>query len=89
MGDIADMVLDGLLDEETGEYIGDINEAKYGTTSPGFPVSYEREYREAKETYGIRDHIPKGRKFPCPICGKKCKAAGLSQHMMTKHTDLV
>jgi hypothetical protein len=43
MGDIADMMLEGLLDEETGEYIGEINKEFYGEESPGFPISYERE----------------------------------------------
>jgi len=43
MGDIADMMIEGLLDEETGEYIGDINEEIYGQKAPGFPISYERE----------------------------------------------
>lgn len=38
---IADMILDGLLDEQTGEYIGDVNEGIYGEAAPGFPVSYE------------------------------------------------
>jgi hypothetical protein len=42
MGEIADMMLDGLLDEESGEYIGDINKERFGCESPGFPVSYER-----------------------------------------------
>lgn len=43
MGDIADMMLEGLLDEESGEYIGDVNKRYFGTESPGFPISYERE----------------------------------------------
>lgn len=43
MGDIADMILEGILDEETGEYIGDHNKKKYGTEAPGFPVSLNRE----------------------------------------------
>lgn len=43
MGDIADMMLEGLLDEETGEYLGDFNEEIFGTESPGFPISLERE----------------------------------------------
>jgi len=43
MGDIADMMLEGLLDEETGEYIGDVNEDIFGEKAPGFPISYERE----------------------------------------------
>ena len=43
MGEIADMMLDGTLDELTGEYIGDINKGFFGDSSPGFPISYERE----------------------------------------------
>ena len=42
MGEIADMVLEGTLDEETGEYIGELNEEFFGEKSPGFPISYER-----------------------------------------------
>ena len=48
MGDIADMILEGILDEETGEYIGDENKERFGIESPGFPVSYEREGRQKK-----------------------------------------
>ena len=43
MGDISEMMLEGILDEETGEYLGDFNEEIFGTTSPGFPYSLERE----------------------------------------------
>jgi hypothetical protein len=42
MGDIADMMLEGILDEETGEYLGDFNEEVFGTEAPGFPISLER-----------------------------------------------
>jgi len=79
MGDIADMMLEGILDEETGEYIGDINEEKYGTSAPGFPISYERENRKAAESK------PKKTKLPCPVCNKKIKAAGLSMHLKAVH----
>jgi len=50
MGEIADMVIEGLLDEETGEYIGDINESIYGIEAPGFPISYARQRSEEKES---------------------------------------
>ena len=40
MGEIADAMLEGLLDSETGEYIGDTNEEFFGTKEPGFPISY-------------------------------------------------
>ena len=42
MGDIADMILEGLLDEETGEYIGD-----HPKGGGGFPWSLARDLREA------------------------------------------
>lgn len=46
MGEIADMVLEGLLDEVTGEYIGDRNITEYGVEDPGFPITYENEEEE-------------------------------------------
>lgn len=63
MGEIADMMLEGVLDEETGEYIGDINEAVYGSAAPGFPVSYEP---DAQHSHTIH----------CPVCGKSVKHPG-------------
>jgi len=86
MGDIADMMLDGTLDEETGEYLGDHNLAKYGTESPGFPVSLEREAREDREQKTV--NIAKNeaqRKTKCPECGKKVKVTGLQMHIRDVH----
>ncbi len=86
MGDIADMMLDGTLDEETGEYIGDHNLEKYGTESPGFPVSLEREAREEREQKA--DNIAKNaaqKKTKCPECGKKVKVTGLAMHRRDVH----
>lgn len=81
MGDIADMMLDGTLDEETGEYIGDHNLEKYGTESPGFPVSLEREARDRK----VKNIPRKGDKIACNVCGKKVKIAGLDMHKRDVH----
>lgn len=78
MGDIADMMLDGTLDEETGEYIGDLNKERYGTESPGFPVSYEREGRESKPK-------PKSQRKQCSLCGKWVKIRGINDHMRDVH----
>ena len=77
MGEIADMIIEGLLDEETGEYIGDINEQVFGEEAPGFPVSHRRKY------------IPVVRTDPCPICGKLCAPGGrpLAMHMKAKHPE--
>jgi hypothetical protein len=74
MGEIADMMLDGLLDEETGEYIGDRNKRRFGHAAPGFPVSYEREQRESR-----------AKKVTCSQCGRRVKAAGLKDHVRDKH----
>jgi len=89
MGDIADMMLDGTLDEETGEYIGDHNLEKYGTVSPGFPVSIEREAREKnrEKENNIHKNDMK-RKTRCPICNKKIKVTGLSMHVKDVHKDI-
>ena len=79
MGDIADMMINGELDEETGEYIGHLNKARYGTTSPGFPVSYERDMRTRQ------NH--KRQRVSCPICGKRVKKAGLEMHIRDVHGE--
>ena len=79
MGDIADMMLDGLLDEETGEYIGDINEELYGEAAPGFPVSHERNRRQGNQ--------PNPSKTNCPECGKRVKKVGLKMHIKVAHDN--
>jgi len=86
MGDIADMMIDGLLDEETGEYIGDYNLEKYGTYSPGFPVSIERDKREKEElkAQNIARNAAK-KKIKCRECGKKVKEVGIHMHMKDVH----
>jgi hypothetical protein len=71
MGEVAEMILDGLLDEETGEYIGDINKEIYGDEAPGFPVTHERE--KTKE------------RIKCPLCSKRVKPSGLDNHVKDVH----
>lgn len=55
MGDIADMVLEGLLDEQTGEYIGEKNKQVFGNEAPGFPVSYEQDSTLNPHNWGEDD----------------------------------
>ena len=86
MGDIADMMLDGTLDEETGEYIGDHNLRKYGSESPGFPVSLQREARERQEQKQVNiAYNAAQKKTKCPQCGKKVKVTGLDMHIHDVH----
>ena len=94
MGEIADMMLDGTLDCETGEYIGDRNKQKYGVESPGFPITYERETTidygdEANCT--TKDGVPIYRptKTNCPHCNKLVKKVGLNAHIEAKHKEVV
>jgi len=61
------MILDGTLDSETGEFIGDHNIDKYGKESPGFTVTVDNDKEEAKE------------KTKCPDCGKTVKLVGLAR----------
>jgi hypothetical protein len=86
MGEIADMMLEGLLDEETGEYIGDHNKAKYGVEAPGFPVSLNREAREKAEQKAMNiERNARQKKTKCPVCGKKVKEVGLADHQRDVH----
>lgn len=91
MGDIADMMIEGLIDEETGEYIGDANMDDFGIEAPGFPRSLQREHRTGKKVYeeGYHDEPKKITKLPCPICGKKVKPLGLSDHIRNQHSELI
>jgi len=83
MGEIADMVLEGTLDEETGEYIGE---------GPGWP-------RNARTGKGFIDEpacgtslyveVPANIKVVCPICKRRVKACGLEQHCEDKHNGAI
>lgn len=89
MGDWADMMLEGILDEETGEYIGDHNKEVYGTETPGFPVSLQREARKELERREVTQRKGRITKLPCPICNKKVKPLGLSDHIRHNHGELL
>ncbi|MDA9095562.1 hypothetical protein N9J88_04115 [Porticoccaceae bacterium] len=77
MGDIAGMILEGLLDKESGEYIGDKNIKNYGKESPGFPISYGSGSKPKR----------KHEKVECPQCNKRVKKAGLSMHVNSMHGE--
>lgn len=76
MGEIAEMMLDGTLDCETGEYLGEGD--GYPRTArqmrePAFPKGYMGG-RKAKDT-------------PCPKCGRKLRGeTGLRDHMKSTHS---
>ena len=80
MGEIADMMIEGLLDEETGEYVGDINKQIFGAESPGFPVRWEDEDWRNNMLPTDTD-----KRTACPQCGKRVKPIGLRHHVNAKH----
>ena len=70
MGEIADLLIEGLLDEETGEIIdGD---------APGYPRSPARDARNRRSK-------KKAEMTRCPTCQKVVKAAGVFDHMRDVH----
>ena len=75
MGEIADQICSGFLDEETLEMIdGD---------APGYPRSPERDkrHRGARHSRCTREKL-----YECKVCGKRFKtAASLQQHVAAKH----
>ena len=86
MGEAADMLLDGLLDEQTGEYIGDQNKRLFGEAAPGFPVTYN------EEAYWQKKWRQPGKKLKrtdkCPHCDRLCKGQlALQQHILAKHSE--
>jgi hypothetical protein len=78
MGDIADMMMDGTLDHETGEYLGE------GDGFPRTARSMRRQYTKSfpKGMHGGRK--PKDTK--CPICDKMVRGQeGLKTHTKSVH----
>jgi len=77
MGEYADMVLEGLIDGETGELIdGD---------APGYPRSASQGSQRKLRRLLNDATSPKTAKAKCPTCGKRVKAVGLEQHIRDVH----
>ncbi len=73
MGEIADMMLDGVLCQGCGVYMG---------SGEGFSVMCNGcstwPATEAKRVAGLL-------KAACPTCGRKVTAVGMKDHMRDKH----
>lgn len=84
MAEYADMLIEGLLDEETGELIDG--------EAPGYPRSAHYENlpwskpRKKKKPAKVAAEPPLAPgKAKCPQCGKRLKSAGLEQHTRDVH----
>lgn len=75
MGEIADMMLEGFLDAETGEFIdGD---------APGYPRS---PHRERRKRLASRHNITKS--FTCDWCDRTFRTQqGIDDHCRAKHPE--
>ena len=80
MGEIAEMMIEGTLDCETGEYLGE---------GFGFPRTARSIAKGGEYAYAFQFDTGPARKFPCPHCKRKLKSeAGVKQHILVKHPDL-
>lgn len=79
MGEIAEMMLEGDLCEGCGCYMGG--------SGDGFPrrcASCRKEQRAENHQATLARH-QQVKKVPCPTCGRKVKACGLSDHQRDAH----
>lgn len=78
MGDAADLILEGILDEETGELIDG--------EATGHPRSPARDARNRRtQNRRLRRRKQPGT-TPCPVCDKCYRGdAGLAAHYQAKH----
>lgn len=67
MGEIAEMMLEGLLDEETGELIDG--------EAPGYPRSMRRDAAEQSKLVN-QTRVVAALPFPCPGCGRSFRHKG-------------
>ena len=78
MGDVADMMLDGMLCEGCGVYLGE------AVNYPRRCKSCQKGRRiDALRTATHTHH--REQKTQCPTCGKRVKIAGLTDHMRDAH----
>ena len=80
MGDIADMMLDGTLDHETGEYLGE---------GDGFPrTARDMGRRKFGGMVPQKKRVPQNPKnTKCGICGKMLRGeVGLLAHTKASHS---
>ena len=79
MGEIAEMMLEGIMCEECGEFIDDGEECGYprlcAGCQPGQPGGDDNIFKMP----------PLQVKVACPQCGKRVKEAGLADHQRDVH----
>ncbi len=76
MGEIAEMMLDGTICEQCGEYIGD---------GDGYPRNCGCDNPSGFQIEPLFHGNKVSNKVACPECNKRVKEVGLADHMRDKH----
>jgi hypothetical protein len=80
MGDIADMMLDGTLCQECGDYLGP--ECGYPRSCSGCDSSPKTSKPPKQKSGGTPKSEPRAN---CPQCGKRISIVGLADHERSVH----
>ncbi len=91
MGDVSEMMLDGILCEGCGVFMGE--EVGFPRVCHDCAQDRRREGREVRSTGlgGYQDCGPKKagkptpKKIACPVCQKRVKEVGLADHQRDAH----
>jgi len=82
MGDIADMMLYGILCQQCGEFVGEECGYPKNCVSCGAEEIYTRKLLQKSENIARN---ARQKKTKCPDCGKKVKEVGMSNHIRDAH----
>ena len=83
MGEIAEMMLDGAMCEQCGEFIDDGEECGYPRLCAGCQLDQPEDDLMAPRF--LQEQAGAERRVACPQCGKRVKEAGLADHTRVKH----
>ncbi len=82
MGDIADMMLDGTLCEGCGVYLGGVGDGIPRRCRGCQPTKTER---KAANIARHEAEQARQKKAPCPVCSRRVRLVGMSDHMRDAH----
>ena len=77
MGEIAEMMLEGVMCHWCGEFIDDGEDCGYPRLCAGCQMNVNEAAQRPRQT--------RHNKIPCPQCGKRVADIGLAQHVAAKH----
>jgi len=82
MGDVADMMLTGVLCQQCGEFIGEECGYPKSCSICGAEEIYTRKLLQKSENIARN---ARQKKIKCPNCGKRVKEVGLPDHIRDAH----